>query len=53
LSFDAPEDEESVRLQELLRALDADAFTVEVTGLDAAHPLYAPVRDEVARHQDR
>ncbi|GAB6856948.1 mannitol-1-phosphate 5-dehydrogenase [Microbacterium xylanilyticum] len=53
LSFDAPEDEESVRLQELLRTLDADAFTVEVTGLDAAHPLYAPVRDEVARHQDR
>ena len=53
LSFDAPEDEESVRLQELLRTLDADAFTVEVTSLDAAHPLYAPVRDEVARHQDR
>ncbi|MGO4680472.1 mannitol-1-phosphate 5-dehydrogenase [Microbacterium sp. 2MCAF23] len=53
LSFDAPEDEEAVRLQELLRTLDADAFSVEVTGLDAGHPLFAAVRDEVARHQDR
>lgn len=53
LSFDAPEDEEAVRLQELLHTLDADAFTAEVTGLDAAHPLFAAVRDEVARHQDR
>jgi len=53
LSFDAPEDEEAVRLQELLHTLDADTFTAEVTGLDAAHPLFAPVRDEVARHQDR
>ena len=53
LSFDAPEDEEAVRLQELLHTLDADAFTAEVTGLDAAHPLFGAVRDEVARHQDR
>ena len=51
LAFDAPEDEESVRLQELLRTLDANAFTAEVTGLDPAHPLFAAVRDEVARHQ--
>jgi mannitol-1-phosphate 5-dehydrogenase len=37
-------------MREKLGSLDADAFTSEVTGLDAEHPLYASVRDIVARH---
>jgi len=51
LEFDAPDDPEAVELQRLLRALDADAFTAEVTGLEPQHPLYAPVRDAVAARQ--
>ncbi|GAA4477702.1 mannitol-1-phosphate 5-dehydrogenase [Microbacterium panaciterrae] len=51
LAFDVPEDEESVRLQELLRTLDADAFTAEVTGLGSEHPLFGAVREAVAARQ--
>lgn len=50
LAFDDPEDPQAVELREKLGALDADAFTAEVTGLGADHPLYGPVRDVVARH---
>ncbi|MFT0137241.1 hypothetical protein ACEK07_03975, partial [Alcanivoracaceae bacterium MT1] len=50
LAFDDPEDPQAVELREKLGALDADAFTAEVTGLVADHPLYGPVRDVVARH---
>ncbi|WP_110588468.1 mannitol-1-phosphate 5-dehydrogenase [Microbacterium suaedae] len=50
LAFEAPEDEQAVAMREKLAAGDPDAFTVEVTGLDPSHPLYAPVRDIVARH---
>lgn len=51
LAFEDPEDPQSVDLQRMLRELDADALTTEVTGLDAAHPLYARVRDAVAARQ--
>lgn len=51
LSFDAPEDEQAIEMHEKLRTLDADGFTTEVTGLDAAHPLHPPIRSLVARHQ--
>lgn len=50
LAFDDGEDEQAAQLRAKLAALDADAFTAEVTGLDEAHPLYAPVREVVARH---
>ncbi|WP_028708726.1 mannitol-1-phosphate 5-dehydrogenase [Propionicicella superfundia] len=50
LSFRAPGDPQAEVLAERLVALDADEFTTTVTGLDAAHPLYAPVRDTVNDH---
>jgi len=51
LAFDDDEDPQSVDLQRMLHEQDADAFTAEVTGLEAAHPLYARVRDTVAARQ--
>ncbi len=51
LMFDDPEDPQSVDLQRMLRDRDADAFTAEVTGLAASHPLFARVRDAVAARQ--
>ncbi|QAY60577.1 mannitol-1-phosphate 5-dehydrogenase [Microbacterium protaetiae] len=51
LAFDDPEDPQSVDLQRMLREQDADAFTAEVTGLAASHPLYARVREVVAARQ--
>jgi mannitol-1-phosphate 5-dehydrogenase len=51
LSFSSPEDPEAVELQRLLGTKSAAAFTTEVTGLDAQHPLFAAVRDVVAAHQ--
>jgi len=50
LAFEDPADEQAVELRSKLASLSADAFTEEVTGLDSSHPLYAPVRDVVARH---
>ena len=50
LAFEDPSDEQAVELHAKLDALDADAFTAEVTGLEPSHPLYAQVRDVVARH---
>ncbi|HEX8928187.1 MAG TPA: mannitol-1-phosphate 5-dehydrogenase, partial [Actinomycetota bacterium] len=43
LSFDVPEDPESVELQELLKTLPAPAATERITGLQPADPLYADV----------
>ena len=43
LSFDVPEDPESVELQELLKTLPAAAATERITGLQPADPLYADV----------
>jgi len=51
LAFDDPADAQSVDLQRMLRELRADAFTTEVTGLAASHPLYPAVRDAVAARQ--
>jgi mannitol-1-phosphate 5-dehydrogenase len=43
LSFDVPEDPESVELQELLKTLPAPAATERITGLQPADPLYDDV----------
>ena len=51
LRFDDSEDAQSVDMQRMLRELDAAAFTAEVTGLDAEHPLYAPVLEVVQARQ--
>ncbi|WP_417562134.1 mannitol-1-phosphate 5-dehydrogenase [Microbacterium sp.] len=51
LAFADPGDEQAVELQQLLADLDADAFTAEVTGLEASHPLYPAVRAAVASRQ--
>lgn len=51
LEFSDAEDAQAVDLQRLLRELDAEAFTAEVTGLDAAHPLFARIVDVVAARQ--
>ena len=48
LAFAPAEDDEAQRLQELLRSADPDAATVEITGLEPGHPLYAEVRALVA-----
>jgi len=51
LAFDDEGDEQAVELQRLLRELDASALTAQVTGLEAAHPLFDAVRDAVAARQ--
>jgi mannitol-1-phosphate 5-dehydrogenase len=43
LTFDVPEDPESVELQQLLRTLPAAEATERITGLRPADPLYADV----------
>jgi mannitol-1-phosphate 5-dehydrogenase len=43
LSFDVPDDPESVELQQLLRTLTAAEATERITGLKPADPLYADV----------
>ena len=43
LSFDVPEDPESVELQQLLRTLTPAEATARITGLRPADPLYADV----------
>src|SRR5699024_2406443 len=48
LAFAPAEDDEAQHLQELLRRADPDAATVEITGLEPGHPLYAEVRALVA-----
>jgi mannitol-1-phosphate 5-dehydrogenase len=48
LSFDVPEDPESVELQQLLRTLTAAEATERITGLQPADPLYADVLAVVA-----
>ncbi|MDQ1131374.1 mannitol-1-phosphate 5-dehydrogenase [Microbacterium sp. SORGH_AS_0888] len=51
LEFAAPADPEAVELQRLLRERDAASFTEQVTGLDPAHPLFAPVAAAVSARQ--
>jgi mannitol-1-phosphate 5-dehydrogenase len=43
LSFDVPDDPESVELQRLLRTLTAVEATERITGLTPGEPLYADV----------
>ena len=47
LRFDVAEDPESQELRSRLAGSSAEEFTSSVTGLDAAHPLYALVLAEV------
>ncbi|WP_279367630.1 mannitol-1-phosphate 5-dehydrogenase [Microbacterium testaceum] len=48
LEFSDAEDTQAVDLQRMLRELDAEAFTAEVTGLDPEHALYARIVEIVA-----
>ncbi|MCY1716529.1 mannitol-1-phosphate 5-dehydrogenase [Microbacterium sp. SL62] len=48
LEFSDAEDAQAVDLQRMLRELDAEAFTAEVTGLDPEHALYARIVEIVA-----
>ncbi|MFJ4158804.1 mannitol-1-phosphate 5-dehydrogenase [Microbacterium testaceum] len=48
LEFSDADDTQAVDLQRMLRELDAEAFTAEVTGLDGGHPLYARIVEIVA-----
>ena len=47
LAFDVPDDPQCAELKTLLAKDTADEFVVEVTGLDAEHPLYAQVLEVV------
>jgi mannitol-1-phosphate 5-dehydrogenase len=49
MSFDVPDDPESVELQHLLRTLTAAEATERITGLKPADPLYADVLSVLAR----
>jgi mannitol-1-phosphate 5-dehydrogenase len=49
MSFDVPDDPESVELQHLLKTLPAAAATERITGLKPADPLYADVLAVLAR----
>jgi mannitol-1-phosphate 5-dehydrogenase len=49
LSFDVPDDPESVELQQLLRTLSAAEAAERITGLTPADPLYADVLAVLAR----
>jgi len=53
LEFHAEDDEQSVQMQAMLRELDADAFTAQVTGLEPDHALYPRVRAIVAQRQEQ
>ena len=51
LRFDDAEDAQSVDLQRLLREQGAAEFTANVTGLEAAHPLFPRIEAVVAARQ--
>lgn len=51
LEFDETDDEQSVELQQRLRAEDALSFTTLATGLDPEHPLFPAIRDTVVSRQ--
>lgn len=48
LAFTPDGDEEVDRLQEILRAGDADTAAAEITGLETTHPLFPEVRALIA-----
>ncbi|MCI2266281.1 mannitol-1-phosphate 5-dehydrogenase [Sediminivirga luteola] len=49
LAFRDPEDEQAAELESLLARLSPDEFVAQVTGLDAAHPLYPRLVEVVGR----
>ncbi|GAA1484158.1 mannitol-1-phosphate 5-dehydrogenase [Brachybacterium fresconis] len=51
LAFTPSGDDEVDRLQEILRAQDAEAATEEITGLESTHPLFVAARKRVADRQ--
>ena len=53
LSFDVPDDPESVELQQLLRTLTAAEAVERICGLEPAHPLYADVLAVLERRVGR
>jgi mannitol-1-phosphate 5-dehydrogenase len=52
LRFDVPEDPQSVELRAALSAQTPAEFVVAVTGIEADHPLFAGLVDEVESAQD-
>jgi mannitol-1-phosphate 5-dehydrogenase len=53
LAFDAESDEEAQTLQADLKSSPAEEIVTRVTGLEADHPLYAGVLDQVKTAQSR
>jgi mannitol-1-phosphate 5-dehydrogenase len=53
LRFDVADDPQSVELQALLTASNPRDFTLQVTGLEAEHPLFADIVAVVAAEQER
>jgi mannitol-1-phosphate 5-dehydrogenase len=53
LRFSVPDDPQSVEMDALLTASNARDFVLQVTGLEAEHPLFAAVVDVVATEQAR
>lgn len=51
LAFHDPQDEQSVRLQEMLRTTPAAELVTTITGLDSEHPLYAGLLEVFAARQ--
>ncbi len=50
LSFSAADDPEVAALAEVLATQEPGKATTSITGLDADHPLYGPVRELIAQH---
>ncbi|MPY09717.1 mannitol-1-phosphate 5-dehydrogenase [Arthrobacter bussei] len=50
LTFTAQDDPEVAALAEILASQAPDQATTSITGLEADHPLYVPVRDLIAQH---
>jgi mannitol-1-phosphate 5-dehydrogenase len=51
LRFDVPDDPQSVEMNALLTALNARDFVLQVTGLEAEHPLFAALVEVVEAHR--
>ncbi|RJT78444.1 mannitol-1-phosphate 5-dehydrogenase [Arthrobacter cheniae] len=50
LSFTAADDPEVTALAEILATQEPGEATTSITGLEAGHPLHAPVRELIAQH---
>jgi mannitol-1-phosphate 5-dehydrogenase len=51
LSFDVPDDPQSVEMLELLGSMSAHGFVLQVTGLEPSHPLFPAVFAAVQKAQ--